>query len=184
MIFQFPLFQSQCLQNRRRIPCSVERRSCQSCLLIQIRNRDSKQELAYRGVRGPVGTSTRLRSYWWIDLGCHVLRMASCFNPITADWTYIRWLGDRKGHRGDHERRSTRLSLTAKRTSVAGSMSAIRSRSVVCSSLPTANNHYAGHGPATIEQFRDLWYSSGLPELERGRRMRLQTSLFDDPPTR
>jgi hypothetical protein len=47
-----------------------------------------------------------------------------------------------------------------------------------------ANNHYAGHGPATIEQFRDLWYASGLPELERGRRMRLQTSLFDDPPTR
>jgi hypothetical protein len=44
-----------------------------------------------------------------------------------------------------------------------------------------ANNHYAGHGPATIEQFRDLWYASGLPELERGRRMRIQTSLFDDP---
>jgi hypothetical protein len=44
-----------------------------------------------------------------------------------------------------------------------------------------ANNHFAGYGPATIEQFRDLWYASGPPELERGRRMRLQTSLFDDP---
>jgi len=47
-----------------------------------------------------------------------------------------------------------------------------------------ANNHYAGFGPATIEQFRDLWYGMGLPELERSRRMRIQTSLFDDPPTR
>ena len=42
-----------------------------------------------------------------------------------------------------------------------------------------ANNHYAGFAPATIEQFRELWYAKGLPELGRGRRFRQESSLFD-----
>lgn len=42
-----------------------------------------------------------------------------------------------------------------------------------------ANNHYAGHAPATIEQFRNLWYAKGLPELDKGRRYRQESSLFD-----
>ena len=105
------------------------------------------------------------------------------FNPITADWTYIRWLGDRKG--------IEEITKTFNKV-VVDRKEDIRSWVDVCYQIKKrgvliyayANNHYAGHGPATIEQFRDLWYSSGLPELERGRRMRLQTSLFDDPPTR
>ena len=28
-----------------------------------------------------------------------------------------------------------------------------------------ANNHYAGHAPATIRQFLDLWNAKGLPDL-------------------
>jgi hypothetical protein len=30
-----------------------------------------------------------------------------------------------------------------------------------------ANNHHAGHAEATVQQFRDLWYAKGLPELEK-----------------
>ena len=29
--------------------------------------------------------------------------LAEKFDPITTDWTYIRWLGDRKGIEADHE---------------------------------------------------------------------------------
>ena len=28
-----------------------------------------------------------------------------------------------------------------------------------------ANNHYGGHAPATIRQFRELWRGKGLPEI-------------------
>ena len=29
-----------------------------------------------------------------------------------------------------------------------------------------ANNHYAGHAPSTIEQFRNLWSGKGFPNIE------------------
>ena len=41
-----------------------------------------------------------------------------------------------------------------------------------------ANNHYAGHAPATIEQFRYLWHAKGLPELNKPTRMRPRESLL------
>jgi hypothetical protein len=41
-----------------------------------------------------------------------------------------------------------------------------------------ANNHYAGHGPATIEQFRRLWREKGLPEIEKPQPVRTEPSLF------
>jgi uncharacterized protein YecE (DUF72 family) len=43
-----------------------------------------------------------------------------------------------------------------------------------------ANNHYAGHAPATIEHFRKLWDSKGLPQLGAPQRIALERSLFDD----
>jgi hypothetical protein len=42
-----------------------------------------------------------------------------------------------------------------------------------------ANNHYAGHGPATIGLFRELWYAKGLSELGKPQRMRREDSLFE-----
>jgi len=42
-----------------------------------------------------------------------------------------------------------------------------------------ANNHYAGHAPATIKQFQALWQAKGLPELNKPSRMRLNESLFE-----
>jgi uncharacterized protein YecE (DUF72 family) len=46
-----------------------------------------------------------------------------------------------------------------------------------------ANNHFAGHAPATVRQFRELWRAKGLPVLERPRKIRKETSLslFDEP---
>jgi hypothetical protein len=28
-----------------------------------------------------------------------------------------------------------------------------------------ANKHFAGHAPATVKQFRELWRAKGLPEI-------------------
>ena len=44
-----------------------------------------------------------------------------------------------------------------------------------------ANNHFVGHAPATIEQFRSLWRAKGFPEIDKPKptRLRQQSSLFD-----
>lgn len=90
--------------------------------------------------------------------------LAQKFDPITADWTYIRWLGDRKG--------IELQTLTWDKTIVDRSTE-LRSWVDFCYQIKRrgimvygyANNHYAGHGPATIRQFRDLWRQKGFPSL-------------------
>ena len=117
--------------------------------------------------------------------------LAKRFDPITADWTYIRWLGDRKG--------IEQLTMTWDKTIVDRSQELsswvdfcyqIRKRGVLVYAY--ANNHYAGNGPATIKQFRDLWRQKGLaplpePEttspqespLPTQAKSKIQRSLFD-----
>jgi len=78
------------------------------------------------------------------------------FDPITADFTYVRLLGDRKG--------------IEQKTKVWDKVIVDRSRELmswvnVCqrtirrgvSVFVYANNHYAGFAPATVEQFQKLW---------------------------
>jgi uncharacterized protein YecE (DUF72 family) len=108
----------------------------------------------------------------------HPNELAQDFDPITTDWTYIRWLGDRKGIEQVTKTwdkvvvdRTNRLSGWVDYCHV------VQQRGVKIYAY--ANNHFAGHAPATIELFRNLWYAKGLPELERGRRFRQESSLFD-----
>jgi uncharacterized protein YecE (DUF72 family) len=99
------------------------------------------------------------------------------FDPITADWTYIRWLGDRK----QIEKRTltwdkTVVDRTSELTSWVDYCHQIRKRGVTIYAY--ANNHYAGHAPATIEQFRILWHAKGFPELTKPQRLRPEGLLF------
>jgi len=82
------------------------------------------------------------------------------FDPITTDWTYIRWLGDRKG--------IERITTTWDKT-VVDRTNEISGWVDVCYETVRrgakvfgyANNHYGGHAPATIRQFRELWRERG-----------------------
>lgn len=100
------------------------------------------------------------------------------FDPITADWTYIRWLGDRKSI---EEQTTTWNKTVVDRTTELSSWVdfcyQMRKRGVTV--FAYANNHYAGHAPATIEQFGKLWQEKGLPEMSRPARVRREASLFD-----
>jgi uncharacterized protein YecE (DUF72 family) len=99
------------------------------------------------------------------------------FDPITADWTYIRWLGDRKGiERLTTSWDKTVVDRTKELTSWVEYCYQIRKRGTVIYAY--ANNHYAGHGPATVEQFRNLWHARGFPEINKPQRSRQQPSLF------
>ena len=78
------------------------------------------------------------------------------FDPVTADFSYIRWLGDRYG--------IEKLTKTWSKTIVdrrkplsewAKACRLILKRGV--SIFAYANNHYAGHGPATVRQFEEIF---------------------------
>jgi uncharacterized protein YecE (DUF72 family) len=77
-------------------------------------------------------------------------------DPITADFAYVRWLGDRKGIE-----LQTKVwdKIIVDRTAELGEwvdvLKNVHERKIQI--LAFANNHYAGYGPGTIEEFRKLW---------------------------
>ena len=84
--------------------------------------------------------------------------MKGALDLITADFTYVRWLGNRKGI----EEKTTIWDKT-----VVDRQDDLKSWVVVLRRLVEdkrirkifafANNHYAGHAPATVKLFTDLW---------------------------
>jgi uncharacterized protein YecE (DUF72 family) len=78
------------------------------------------------------------------------------FDPITANFTYVRWLGDRK-----EIERQTKIwdwVIVDRHTELAewaDLLVKVAKRGVLIYGF--ANNHYAGHAPASVELFRELW---------------------------
>jgi uncharacterized protein YecE (DUF72 family) len=78
------------------------------------------------------------------------------FDPITANFTYVRWLGDRKGI--EEQTKVWDRTIVDRGTELsewAGILGKVAKRQIQIYAY--ANNHYAGHGPATVEAFRKLW---------------------------
>jgi uncharacterized protein YecE (DUF72 family) len=88
------------------------------------------------------------------------------FDPITTDWTYIRWLGDRKWIEGVTVKFDKPVvDRTPQLMRWIDFCFKIRHRGVTIYAY--ANNHYTGFSPHTIDQFRQLWKQKGhdpLPE--------------------
>src|SRR6266550_533153 len=89
-------------------------------------------------------------------------------DPITADFTYVRWLGDRKGIEQQTKvwdkiivDRSADLSKWAE---ILGKVHR-RKIQIYC----YANNHFAGFGPATVEMFQELWRRQVKEETKQGK---------------
>ncbi len=80
----------------------------------------------------------------------------SRFDPITADFAYIRWLGDRKAI---EEKTKTWDKIIVDRRSDLSEWARlcvpIVRRGVTI--FAYANNHYAGHSPATVAHFLESW---------------------------
>ena len=78
------------------------------------------------------------------------------FDPITADFTYVRWLGDRKEI---EEQTKTWDKVIVDRhaelSEWAEILGKVHKRKIQIYTY--ANNHYAGHGPATVKIFQGLW---------------------------
>jgi len=81
-------------------------------------------------------------------------------DPITADFAYVRWLGDRKGIEEITKTWDKAIvDRTSELTEWANVCWKISGRGVPI--FAYANNHYAGHAPATVRMFLELWKKEG-----------------------
>ena len=99
-------------------------------------------------------------------------------DPITSDFTYVRWLGDRKGI---EQRTKIWDEVVVDRSGEISEwveiLRKVHKRKIQIFAF--ANNHYAGHAPATVELFQDLWRSKEKAESEKPRRTEKARTLFD-----
>jgi len=130
--------------------------------------------VAGRAVRD-FGVALVLQDQSWMPTAGELSRK---FNPITAGWTYIRWLGDRKGiEKVTRTWNRTVIDRTHEMTGWVDVCYETVRRGVTV--FGYANNHYAGHAPATIRQFRDAWSAKNLPALWQPTRRSPEPMLFD-----
>jgi uncharacterized protein YecE (DUF72 family) len=82
--------------------------------------------------------------------------MKEKFDLVTADFVYVRWLGDRKGI--EEQTKTWDKTVIDRREDLMNWVELFRK--FVARNLKMfayANNHYAGHGPATVKLFQQLW---------------------------
>jgi uncharacterized protein YecE (DUF72 family) len=137
---------------------------------IEIRNRDWL-DARFVDVLRERGVALALIDQSWMP---HPWEMKGGLDLITADFTYVRWLGDRK----EIEEQTTTWDKTiidrkGELFEWVKLLKKIHERRIMI--LAFANNHYAGHGPGTLELFRRLWGADGLPAAARK-----QPTMFDE----
>jgi uncharacterized protein YecE (DUF72 family) len=80
------------------------------------------------------------------------------FDLVTADFLYVRWLGDRKGI--EKQTKTWDKAIVDREGDLRNWVELLRrlvSDKRIRKIVAYANNHYAGHGPATVKLFWDLW---------------------------
>jgi uncharacterized protein YecE (DUF72 family) len=95
------------------------------------------------------------------------------FDPITSDFTYVRWLGDRKAI---EEQTKVWNKLVVDRSAELTEWADVLDK-VKVPIYVYANNHYAGYSPATVEMFRNLWRKDS-PQAISQYRVAEQGQLF------
>jgi uncharacterized protein YecE (DUF72 family) len=99
------------------------------------------------------------------------------FDPITVDFTYVRWLGDRKGiEQQTKVWDKIIVDRSAELAEWVDVLKTVHKRKIQI--LAFANNHFAGFGPGTIEQFRELWRRQVPTETGKRNRAVEQGQLF------
>src|SRR5213593_2397990 len=75
-----------------------------------------------------------------------------------TDFAYVRWLGDRKGiEKQTTTWDKTVIDCTSDLKNWVEVFKSLASNTKVLKIFAFSNNHYAGHGPATVKLFVDLW---------------------------
>ena len=84
--------------------------------------------------------------------------MKEKFDLVTADFAYVRWLGDRHGiEKQTMTWDKTVVDRTSDLENWVDLLKAMVNNKKIRKLFAFANNHYAGHGPGTVKLFIDLW---------------------------
>jgi uncharacterized protein YecE (DUF72 family) len=179
IVFQFPFFSRSVFRDRHefldRLVPFFKKLPQGYKFAIEIRNRPWL-DAEFAGLLRDNGIALVLQDRFWMPSPSELQ-----FDPITADWTYIRWLGDRKGIEAQTATwDKTVVDRSQELSTWVDYCYQVRKRGVVVYAY--ANNHFSGHAPATIEQFRKLWQERGFPLLAqpKAESLQQQTSLFPD----
>jgi len=90
------------------------------------------------------------------------------FDPITADFSYVRWLGDRKWIEAQTKVwNKIIVDRSAELAEWVEVLKTVHKRKIQI--LAFANNHFAGFGPATVEMFQELWRRQVKEETKSGK---------------
>jgi len=120
--------------------------------VVEIRNRGWLNEQLY-SLLGRHGVALALADQAWMP------RPAKWFepgNPVTADFAFIRWLGDRKSiERQTKLWNRTIVDRSGELQEWVETLGTVRRQVKVI--FAYANNHYAGYAPDTVELFQKLW---------------------------
>jgi uncharacterized protein YecE (DUF72 family) len=121
---------------------------------VEIRNKNW-MDARYADVLREHGVAMALIDQSWVPLPW---QLKEKFDLVTADFTYVRWLGDRKAI---EEQTKTWDKVIVDRKSDLKNWVEVLKQMVntkkIVKMFAYANNHYAGHGPATVKLFTDLW---------------------------
>jgi uncharacterized protein YecE (DUF72 family) len=127
---------------------------------LEIRNKNWLGERLFSVLRNH-GVAFTLIDQAWMPRPSEVFQRG---DPVTAGFTYVRWLGDRKGI---EERTKVWDKTIIDRTAELGEwvrfLKPVWSRGVVI--YVYANNHYAGFAPETVRLFNQLWVEGKLDTL-------------------
>jgi uncharacterized protein YecE (DUF72 family) len=163
MVLQFPFFNSVAFSSGAqfigRLKPFLKKLPPQHKFAIEIRNRQWLNA-SFADLLRHHGVALALQDRSWMpmpwDYG---------FDPLTADFTYIRWLGDRKEIETLTKSWDKTIVDRARQLKTwVDYLQPIKKRGITV--FAYANNHYAGHGPATVAQFLKMWEKNEpLPRL-------------------
>lgn len=119
---------------------------------LEIRNRHWLSEELFSVLRN-YGVALTLIDHPWMPQPSEVFQIG---DPITADFTYVRWLGDRTEiEKWTFVWDRTRIDRTGELREWIRILKQLQEGGLRIYGF--INNHYAGFAPATVELFAELW---------------------------
>ena len=156
MLFQFPYFNKMAFRSGEeflaRLEPFLKKLPKDHSFAVEIRNKQWLSKEFFDLLRAH-SVAFALIDQAWMPRPTEIFQK---FDPITAPFTYIRWLGDRKGiEKQTKIWDKTIVDRTGELNEWVEIVRKVHKRKIQI--LAFANNHYAGCGPATVQQFLKLW---------------------------
>lgn len=157
MLLQFPYFNKKAFKSgsefSARLGSFLKRTKKMPCrFAVEIRNK-SWLDARFAALPRDHNVALALQDQSWMPRPTEIFER---FDPITADFTYVRWLGDRKGI--EERTKMWDKTIIDRRPELiewVEILKKVQKRKIQI--FAYANNHYAGHGPDTAEQFKRMW---------------------------